>query len=285
MQTIIFECETITPMFMYGADGRTPELRPASIKGVMRFWWRAIHGHLKLKDLKEQEGEIFGDTDKKSKLIIYPIKITNDNAYKISLTPHHKKGYCSENNQNCFFRNNQCMKAKTKTGKLYKFTLKISIKNNPYLNQEQLQNLFILTTTLGGFGQRSRRGFGSVQILKREVLSFPENIENLINNINPNFSYTHQNKERFEEYPYIQKIEVGKTYNTYQSLLKTIGKASHDYNCDELGFAKGKNRLASPIYVSVLKFDDKDYRPIITTLNNPKSKSSGKVEEFKKAIL
>ena len=69
-QELTFECETITPMFMYGADGKTPELRPASIKGVMRFWWRAIHGHLKLKDLKEQEGEIFGDTDKKSSFSI-----------------------------------------------------------------------------------------------------------------------------------------------------------------------------------------------------------------------
>ncbi|RUM75097.1 MAG: type III-B CRISPR module RAMP protein Cmr1, partial [Sulfurovum sp.] len=69
-QELTFECETITPMFMYGADGKTPELRPASIKGVMRFWWRAIHGNLSLEDLKEQEGEIFGDTDKKSSFSI-----------------------------------------------------------------------------------------------------------------------------------------------------------------------------------------------------------------------
>ena len=45
---MVFECETITPMFMYEADGITPELRPASIKGVMRFWWRAINGNLSL---------------------------------------------------------------------------------------------------------------------------------------------------------------------------------------------------------------------------------------------
>ncbi len=52
MKTIEFECETITPMFLAGADGKTPELRPPSIKGLMRFWWRAINGHLPLNNLK-----------------------------------------------------------------------------------------------------------------------------------------------------------------------------------------------------------------------------------------
>lgn len=74
MEKIIFECESITPMFMYGADGKTPELRPASIKGVMRFWWRAIHGDLPLYKLKKQEDEIFGSTDKRSS---FSIKISN----------------------------------------------------------------------------------------------------------------------------------------------------------------------------------------------------------------
>jgi len=283
MKTITFECETITPMFMYGADGTTPELRPASIKGVTRFWWRAIHGNLELSELKKREGEIFGDTEKKSKLIIHPIEITEDNNYEISLTPHHKKGYCSESNQNCFFINNKCMKAKLRIGKLYKFILKISIKDNPYMNKEQLENLFILTTTLGGFGQRSRRGFGSVQILKiKEDLRTSESIEKLIKNINPDFQY-----QSNINYPYIRKsIKIGKkTYKDFKNLLESIGKVSHKYNCGDLGYSNKNSRLASPIYISVLKFNNNDYRPIITTLNNTRSKNSKKVENFKKAIL
>ena len=31
MGKIVFECETVTPIFMYGADGKMPELRPALI--------------------------------------------------------------------------------------------------------------------------------------------------------------------------------------------------------------------------------------------------------------
>jgi len=74
MKTITFTCETITPMFLSGADQSKPELRPPSIKGALRFWWRAMNGHLVEKKsgkwdysrLKEEESRIFGGTDEKS---------------------------------------------------------------------------------------------------------------------------------------------------------------------------------------------------------------------------
>lgn len=58
MHTITFTCETITPMFLSGADGTTPELRAPSIKGALRFWWRAMNGHE--SNMKELETKIFG---------------------------------------------------------------------------------------------------------------------------------------------------------------------------------------------------------------------------------
>lgn len=58
MKTIAFECEIITPMFLAGGDGRTLELRPSSIKGVLRFWWRAMNGHLPIDDIKPPGGEV-----------------------------------------------------------------------------------------------------------------------------------------------------------------------------------------------------------------------------------
>jgi len=276
MQTITFKCQTITPMLMHGADGSSAELRPASIKGVLRFWWRAIHGNLSLDDLHRQEGEIFGSTEGRSKVIIFPIEISKTEGYEISPTPHHHKGYCSSTKQNCYSFNEKtkiCKKAKKKTAQLYTFTLKMMIKENDYMNKEQLRNLFILATTLGGFGQRSRRGFGSVQITKIDNVDFtpPKTEEEIKAKIDSTFKYTSQ-----INYPYIQNIQVGKTYNDFESLLKTIGTASHTNNCDELGSANP--RLASPIYVSVIK-DGTQYRPIITTLTNTN------LENFKKAIL
>ena len=70
MQTITFECEVITPMFLAGADGIVSELRAPSIKGALRFWWRAMNGHLSLDNMKKEEGEIFGSTSQRSKVII-----------------------------------------------------------------------------------------------------------------------------------------------------------------------------------------------------------------------
>ncbi len=84
-KTISFECETITPMFLSGADGRTPELRPPSIKGMMRFWWRALHGHLAIEKLKEKEAEIFGASDEKigrSKFSIQVFRALGQNSTK-----------------------------------------------------------------------------------------------------------------------------------------------------------------------------------------------------------
>ena len=251
----IFTCKSITPIFMYGADGKTPELRPASIKGVMRFWWRAINVNLRLKDLKSQEADIFGDTDRRSS---FSVRVKeNLQTENTNPLPHKKKGDKGYH-QKSAFKVNQTFQI-IFTGK----------------NLELIENIFKLSTILGGFGNRSRRGFGSIQI--DEI----NQIEEFINTI-PTFGDL-KTKSRDEEYPYINNIEVGKTYNNYQDLLETIGKASHNHNDDALGSASP--RLASPIYVSILKFSDKDYRPIITTLNNRKSNNGGKVDSFKKAIL
>ncbi len=50
-------------MFLAGADGTTPELRAPSIKGALRFWWRAMNGHLSLEELRKQESDLFGNTE------------------------------------------------------------------------------------------------------------------------------------------------------------------------------------------------------------------------------
>jgi len=41
MRTITATFEVVTPMFLGGADQSPDGLRPASVKGALRFWWRA----------------------------------------------------------------------------------------------------------------------------------------------------------------------------------------------------------------------------------------------------
>jgi len=269
MKSITFECEIITPMFLAGADGKTPELRPPSIKGAMRFWWRAMNGSLSIEKLKGRESDIFGGSGEKegrSKVIVKILKHPQKSV-KYTPLPH----------------------SETKKFTLpaiapdEKFKLEIGLSENIQLESknftiEELKDLFILTSILGGLGKRVRRGFGSFKItnVNNECFHFDYCLENILGKLNAiadNFKINEKKiilKSTISpliNYPYIKEIEIGNENNSYDNLLKKIGQASHKCNIDSLGFAKDKKRLASPIYVSVLKDPNKKYLPIISTLN------------------
>lgn len=68
-----FQCEVLSPLFLGGADARgaPPELRSPSIRGAMRYWYRALLGgsallneHDLLSKLHAKESELFGNTDR-----------------------------------------------------------------------------------------------------------------------------------------------------------------------------------------------------------------------------
>ncbi len=62
-----FECEVLTPLFLGGAEARgTPELRAPSLRGAMRYWYRALLGSVNsstLVSLHEGESELFGKAE------------------------------------------------------------------------------------------------------------------------------------------------------------------------------------------------------------------------------
>ena len=66
METIEATFRVVTPMFMSGAEQTKAELRLPSIKGALRFWWRALawerHGG-NLDKIREEENRLFGSTD------------------------------------------------------------------------------------------------------------------------------------------------------------------------------------------------------------------------------
>lgn len=68
-----FQCEVLSPLFLGGADARgtRPELRAPSIRGSMRYWYRALLGgstllnsHDLLPKIHALESELFGSTDR-----------------------------------------------------------------------------------------------------------------------------------------------------------------------------------------------------------------------------
>lgn len=270
-----YDCEIVTPMFLGGADTRKAELRVPPIKGALRFWWRALNPQ-NINDLKKKESAIFGDAGdeygkSKLKIGICGKAISLDSYPPL---PHHNT---KPKNFNV-----PCIK---------EGSFKISV-----FGTENEHPIFRLFSFLGGLGKRSRRGFGSFKITnpsQNVMAPEVENIYNLINQLLPG-QFTKSNTEITRtikitgiDYAFIEKIFVGKPNGSVEYLLKGIGQASHDCNCDYLGFAKGQERFASPVYVTVNK-NDKGFYPVITLLHNaPKNPLSGpdKTKEFIERIL
>jgi CRISPR-associated protein Cmr1 len=61
-----FDVELVTPCFLGGAEG-SAEWRAASIRGQLRWWFRAVAGAtLALEEVRKTETELFGDTGRSS---------------------------------------------------------------------------------------------------------------------------------------------------------------------------------------------------------------------------
>lgn len=270
MNQVKFNCKIITPMFMTGADGKTPELRPSEFKGMMRFWWRAVKAEDDIKKLRKEEAEIFGGTGEgegksKVRIIITSSALRNDEYFPL---PHKKnfKKYCY--------------------GSGSEFEIKLKIKKE---YKELIENTFIIACILGGFGNRSRRGFGSISIKNNDSIEL-NYILKLLNNIENCYQVNETkilNRKKGGNYPWIKEIEIGRSYQLYEKLLEKIGQATSKFRDPSLGNAKP--RMASPIYVSVIR-DNTGYKPIITTLNSnfPPGYTHwnfNKQDEFKMEIL
>ncbi len=176
-----FELETVTPMFMGGADPRQSELRAPSIKGAMRFWWRAMNGHLALDELRRQEAEIFGGSgenqarrssvslritpavipaqDKKENLWDELDKISKGKSYK---SPSPKSDGIFYLLYSGMMPNQE--KAYIRTG----FPFKLIFRFDKEENLKHAVAGWWCSVYFGGFGSRARRGGGNLRIISIE---------------------------------------------------------------------------------------------------------------------
>ena len=153
MHKIIFKCQSITPMFLGGADGE-PDLRPPSIKGAMRYWWRAMHGHLTIEKLKEKESHIFGNTEQRSKVILRCK--TSERLREKQFTKGAGMGidylfYAMDMGAN-------------KRHYFDDINFEVILKSKDKGMLREAAYAFWLLANLGGIGSRSRRGGGSFVI-------------------------------------------------------------------------------------------------------------------------
>ncbi|HPS31366.1 MAG TPA: type III-B CRISPR module RAMP protein Cmr1 [bacterium] len=262
MNTIVFECETITPMFCYGADQTKPEIRAASIKGAMRFWWRALHPDLDIETLRKKETEIFGGAgDSEATRSSFTVRVSNlVNISEVTekLVPHKENIRARSIKSGSFKVSFDCISER----------------------QDTIESLFYLTSILGGIGKRSRRGMGGFRVKKES-----SNNDNNYPNIDLNYILNHVNvvaqglykvsssedkikidSDPNKKYPYILTIQIGRAIAKASDLLKDISELSHKHNCWYTGSpTRNDPRFASPLYISAIK-NGSSFYPIITAL-------------------
>jgi CRISPR-associated protein Cmr1 len=160
MEKISFEIELVTPMFMGGADPQNqPELRAASLRGLLRFWFRAIY-----PNEVEAEQEVFGAMGKRSplKLTVEPVHLRPGRARSPNLRDYNYLGYglIGHDRQSRQFLT---VRPYLEPGSTFRVTFTFSplVKDE---DKEEVIRSFWALAMLGGLGARSRRGFGAFYV-------------------------------------------------------------------------------------------------------------------------
>jgi len=167
----------VTPMFIGDANQQATNISPASVKGALRFWWRALNwGRIKtniedeseaLRELYRQECDIFGSAaEKGAGQAKFILRVNFSNSIKNDSTPSKpNSGIQYLLGQGLYHFKNGYLRDSIPTGT---FTIECVFK--PDKNKEnirhQISEVLLAFGTLGGLGSRMRKGFGSVAIQK-----------------------------------------------------------------------------------------------------------------------
>jgi CRISPR-associated protein Cmr1 len=261
MDSVEFNIEIVTPMFLGGANTTDAELRVPSIKGMLRFWWRAMRAENDLGKLAQEEAKIFGGVGEgqgKSKL---SISIKDYNKLLIGEDFLNEIG---------FKKNGKRMVKKENFGIGYLFysTFTLRDKGKPilrkYLLPRQKYKLKLSGTTkdsldnglaalwlaiyFGGFGTRARRGAGNLAIINMDGsltnideiknIFIPNHKTSLTYFIKTGFSWAKEiiGQRTTDKYSNLANIKTflgtGYSEKDWESALNNIGLIYKDYRTD-----------------------------------------------------
>ena len=188
MKRVEAKFQVVTPCFLGGADHEEEaELRLPSIKGVFRFWWRAwnysqiaqdaINPNEIIENLRDEEGKLFGSSDQdkgQSSLIMRfgaesqkPAEIgkneilRDENRNTVGVGTRYL-GYGVMNIKGKLER--PCLSRRKDSFYPFEFTLQIGAREQKHL--EDVLPALKLLGLLGGLGSKSRKGYGSLNLIE-----------------------------------------------------------------------------------------------------------------------
>lgn len=172
----------VTPMFIGDAEQKASGISPASVKGALRFWWRALNwGQIRsqpqyssdtdaLKCLHKEEADLFGTSADNGKAAAFTLRVTSENLKVTRVDTEHPD---FKNTPAARYLGYGLMEAfasrekNTKAGQLTRdcinedqtFTVTLTSFN---AFDDVLKQTLMLFGLVGGLGSRTRHGMGSV---------------------------------------------------------------------------------------------------------------------------
>jgi CRISPR-associated protein Cmr1 len=182
MLSITFDLETVTPLFLAGADQATAELRSPAFRGALRYWFRAIAGFYQWNDpnqLKDIESMLLGDAGQHGvsninlRIINHPEKLK---CFPVPMTQDRERKQNGSGIGYLLFSMGMQNRKAIGVNIPEKFSIKFFTRPNPKKLEQQKRNLIIaancfwFAVNLGGFGSRERRGAGSLRVCSPPIL-------------------------------------------------------------------------------------------------------------------
>lgn len=177
----------VTPMFIGDAEQKATSIRPPSIKGALRFWWRAIRWprfivdtkgelHTALKQLHAEESRLFGAAAGKDSggQGAFLLRVPQQPAFKPDTSwPRDGSGATTGSGYMAFgiLASGSAKKGNIKPHRegipeKLEFTLEARFRPGADpVDIEEIKEAIRAWGLLGGLGSRSRRGMGSITLL------------------------------------------------------------------------------------------------------------------------
>ena len=149
-KSFILNLKVVTPMFLGGPE-KQAELRPQSIKGALRFWFRATH-----QNYREKEEQLFGSEEHGTGYFSVSLKDKN-------LLPNGNVSFNSAADPLRYVAYGMEKREAVREGSTFSLELRFRY-GVAAEDTESIKRTVWAWLVFGGLGARSRRGFGSLSV-------------------------------------------------------------------------------------------------------------------------
>lgn len=176
MKRLTVTYSIVTPMFLGDASQKCTGFRVPSLKGALRFWWRALvwskiqreHQNLgaALRDLHRREGDLFGcaageESSAQSRVLL------SAELERLTTTPSNQllaPRTASDRVDGIGYLMGQGLRERDALNPT-SIRVKVLFRTGTSIDQrEEVERALMVLGLLGGLGSRARRGFGSLAL-------------------------------------------------------------------------------------------------------------------------